>query len=171
VLLRSVWSLTTDVIDVMPGTFLVGVGAGLSLGPVSNLIMSAAAEQQEADASGVMNVAKSLGNSFGVAVIALLILVNTFVVLPSAVAHSYVGEAAPAWMGEAVGKWLATPESSVMQTAREQHDTLAMVINETISKAMQGTIDGLLVIVAAGFVCSLFLRPKATKGQMKKLGY
>ena len=72
------FNLYTQIIDIIPGTVVFGIGIGLLLSQLTNLTMSAAREDQETDASGFLNAFKNLGYSVGTALIGVLLLVSVF---------------------------------------------------------------------------------------------
>ena len=77
-LLSSVFSQSTQIVDIIPGTVIFGLGVGLLLSQLTNLTMSAVRRDQEIDASGFLNTAKNLGYSVGTALIGVLLLVGIF---------------------------------------------------------------------------------------------
>jgi hypothetical protein len=77
-LLRDVFSQSTQIVDIIPGTVIFGLGVGLLLSQLTNLTMSAVRKDQEIDASGFLNTAKNLGYSVGTALIGVILLVGVF---------------------------------------------------------------------------------------------
>lgn len=75
-ILGGVFNINTLPMDIVPGTIVFGIGVGFLLSQMTNLIMSAAREDQETDASGLFNAFKNLGYSIGTALIGVLLLVG-----------------------------------------------------------------------------------------------
>ncbi|MFQ5552968.1 MAG: MFS transporter [Thermoplasmata archaeon] len=71
---------------VLPGLFF-GVGTGLLLGPIVNLILSYVRQRQRNEASSARNANTQLGTSLGTAVVGSLLLVGFFVAVVDAVAE------------------------------------------------------------------------------------
>ncbi|MBI5680606.1 MAG: MFS transporter [Methanobacterium sp.] len=77
-ILGGVFNVNTQIIDIVPGTVVFGVGVGLLLSQLTNLTMSAVRSDQESDASGFLNAFKNLGYSVGTALIGVLLLLGIF---------------------------------------------------------------------------------------------
>jgi hypothetical protein len=86
--LSSVFSQSTQIVDIIPGTVIFGLGVGLLLSQLTNLTMSAVRRDQEIDASGFLNTAKNLGYSLGTALIGVILLVGIFNGLVAGIASS-----------------------------------------------------------------------------------
>jgi len=59
----------------MPGLFVYGLGIGLVVSQIVNLIMSAVTPRQTAEASGIASTLETLGSSVGTAVIGTILVV------------------------------------------------------------------------------------------------
>jgi MFS family permease len=62
-------------LGLLPGLFVFGLGTGLVVSQLVNLIMSAVTPQQTAEASGVTSTLETLGSSIGTAVIGTILVV------------------------------------------------------------------------------------------------
>jgi MFS family permease len=83
----SVISPTLGLADlVLPGLFF-GVGTGLLLGPIVNLILSYVRQRQRNEASSARNANTQLGTSLGTAIIGSLLLLGFFVAVVDEVAE------------------------------------------------------------------------------------
>jgi predicted MFS family arabinose efflux permease len=60
------------VVDVLPGTLAVGLGAGIAFNPILLAAMSDVAQEQAGLASGVVNTAFMMGGALGLAILASL---------------------------------------------------------------------------------------------------
>jgi sugar phosphate permease len=60
------------VVDVLPGTVLIGLGAGLSMPPLMTLAMSGVKPEDSGLASGLVNTTVQVGGAIGLAVLATL---------------------------------------------------------------------------------------------------
>jgi EmrB/QacA subfamily drug resistance transporter len=72
------FNLYTQIIDIIPGTVIFGIGIGFLLSQLTNLTMSAVRNDQETDAAGYFNAFKNLGYSIGTALIGVLLLLGIF---------------------------------------------------------------------------------------------
>ena len=77
-LLRNDFSMSTEITDLIPGFLVLGFGTGLLLSQLTNVTMSAASSEQEAEASGFLNTSKNLGYSLGTALIGVLLIMGVF---------------------------------------------------------------------------------------------
>jgi hypothetical protein len=162
ILLRSVFSLNTQIVDIFPGTILIGIGLGLSLGPLSNLILSAASEEQQADASGVLNTTTNLGESVGTAVIGVLLIVSIYAALGTAVQNAYPNQVTAQDVKAKLPAWIDTLKTTNVQVVKAEQNTTTQIVNTTISDAMRHAVDGISVFLFGGFVASLFIGHRKT---------
>jgi len=75
-------------VDLLPGMFLLGVGAGLVFPSLATLAMSSATESDSGLASGLLNTTAQVGGALGLAVLATLAASQTQSLLA-------LGESAP----------------------------------------------------------------------------
>jgi EmrB/QacA subfamily drug resistance transporter len=162
ILLRSVFSLNTQIVDIFPGTILIGIGLGLSLAPLSNLILSAASEEQQADASGVLNTTTNLGASVGTAVIGVLLIVSIYAALGTAVQNAYPNQVTAQDVKAKLPAWIDTLKTTNVQVVKAEQNTTTQIVNTTISDAMRHAVDGISVFLFGGFVASLFIGHRKT---------
>jgi hypothetical protein len=165
ILLRGVFSLDTQIVDLFPGTILIGVGLGLSLGPLNNLILSSGSDAQQADASGVLNTTTNFGNSLGTAIIGVLLLVSIYAALGPAVEKAYPDQVTAQDVKAQLPDWVHTLKTTNVQAAKAAENTTTQIVGETISVAMQHAVDGISVFLFAGFLVSLFIGPRRRAGQ------
>ncbi len=83
----SVISPTLSLVDLILPGLIFGIGTGLLLGPVVNLILSYVRTAQRNEASSARNANTQLGTSLGTAVIGSLLLVGFFVAFVDVVAE------------------------------------------------------------------------------------
>ena len=153
------FNLNTQIIDIIPGTVVFGVGIGFLLSQLTNLTMSAAREDQETDASGFLNAFKNLGYSVGTALIGVLLLVSVFGGLTTSLEASPISGNMTT---DQVQSSLVTYVEK-MQTTSPQNIPPSLVpevthiVDTTISSAMKQTFNVLALILLLGFITSLFL--------------
>lgn len=78
VLLRDMFTPTVNLVDLLPGLLLFGMGLGLLLSQITNMTLSSASEDQSSDASGVVNTMKQLGTSLGTAFVGVVLFAAVF---------------------------------------------------------------------------------------------
>jgi len=152
-LLRNVFSLNTQIIDILPGTILIGAGMGVSLGPLNNVILSSASKAKQADASGVLNTMTKLGTSLGAAVIGAVLIVSIYSTLGAAVQQAH-----PEYQtAREVKARVDSLKITDLQAIKAEQNTRTQIANEIISSAMQHAVDSISLFLFGGFVCSLFI--------------
>jgi MFS family permease len=60
---------TASTWDLVPGLFLIGIGAGMSIGQLFNFILAGVSMNEVGSASGVLEATQQLANALGVAVL------------------------------------------------------------------------------------------------------
>ena len=74
--LRDIFSLTTTVRDVLPGSVLFGVGLGIVLSQVTNITLSSIGNERQTDASGIYNTTRQVGSSLGTGIIGVVLAIG-----------------------------------------------------------------------------------------------
>jgi len=164
-LLRDVFSQSTQILDIIPGTVIFGIGVGLLLSQLTNLSMSAVRKDQEIDASGFLNTAKNLGYSVGTALIGVILLVGIFNGLVAGISTSTLvsntttqEQIQQNLYAYAQNMQTSTPPSIPQSLVPEAQ----RIVDSTISSAMHLTFVSLSLILLLGFVIVLFL-PRQVK--------
>lgn len=161
-ILGGSFNLYTQIVDIIPGTVVFGIGIGLLLSQLTNLTMSAARSDQETDAAGFLNAFKNLGYSMGTALIGVLLLLGIFGGLTTALDESNLSgnmttEEIESSLVSYVEKMQTTapediPPSMVPEVTR--------IVDSSISSAMKQTFNALTLILLLGFITSIFLPKK-----------
>ena len=164
-LLRDVFSQSTQIVDIIPGTVIFGIGVGLLLSQLTNLTMSAARKDQETDASGFLNTAKNLGYSVGTALIGAILLVGIFNGLVAGISSStLVNETTTQeQIQQNLYAYAQNMQTSAPPTIPQSFIPEAQrIVDSTISSGMHLTFVSLTLIMLLGFVIALFL-PRSAK--------
>lgn len=72
------FSTQTTILSMMPGILLLGIGMGLVFPHSANVIFAVARDDQQPDASGVMNTGINLGTALGTAVLGVILIIGGF---------------------------------------------------------------------------------------------
>ena len=163
-LLSSVFSQSTQIVDIIPGTVIFGLGVGLLLSQLTNLTMSAVRRDQEIDASGFLNTAKNLGYSVGTALIGVLLLVGIFDGLVSGISSSTL--VSNTTTQEQIQQNLYAYAQNMQTTApasipQSLIPEAQRIVDSPISSAMHLTFVALSLTLLLGFVIVLFLPRQA----------
>ncbi|MDY9922849.1 MFS transporter [Methanobacterium sp.] len=157
-ILGGVFNLNTQIIDLVPGTVVFGVGIGLLLSQLTNLTMSAAGDDQETDASGLLNCFKNLGYSLGTALIGVLLLLGIFGGLTSGIETSGVaGNMSTQQIQDGLMSYVEKMQTGTPPIPPELVPYSTQIINSSISSAMKQTFTVLSLILLLGFITSIFL--------------
>jgi MFS family permease len=76
--LSLTFSPHTTILDMMPGILLLGVGMGIVFPHSANVIFATARQDQQPDASGIMNTGINLGSAMGTAVLGVILILGGF---------------------------------------------------------------------------------------------
>lgn len=88
-------NLESTLWDLIPGISLITFGLGLVIPLDTDLIMSSAGEKKESEASGVANVANTLGSSMGTAIIGVILILGVFWGLQISIGEQFPGKYLP----------------------------------------------------------------------------
>ena len=167
-ILSSVFNLNTQIMDIIPGTIVFGIGIGLLLSQLTNLTMAAAGTHQETDASGFLNSFKNLGYSMGTALIGVLLLIGIFGGLTAGIESSNLAEnRTTSQIQDELINYVENMQTDTPQIPPELVPQATQIVDSAISSAMNRTFDVLGLIMILGFITSIFL-PK-TKKSLNKL--
>ena len=76
--LSLIFSPSTTVIDMIPGVLFLGIGMGIVFPHSANIIFATARQDQQPDASGILNTGINLGSSLGTAVLGVILILGSF---------------------------------------------------------------------------------------------
>ncbi|PAV04862.1 MFS transporter [Methanobacterium bryantii] len=76
--LSLIFSPFTTVMDMIPGVLFLGIGMGIVFPHSANIIFAAARQDQQPDASGILNTGINLGSSLGTAVLGVILILGSF---------------------------------------------------------------------------------------------
>ncbi len=162
-ILGGVFNIKTQPMDIVPGTIVFGIGVGFLLSQMTNLIMSAAREDQETDASGLFNAFKNLGYSIGTALIGVLLLVGISGGLATGIESSgLAGNMTTEQIQSSLFNYVEKMQTQPPQIPAELVPQATQIVEATISSAMKQTFNVLTLIIILGFITSIFI-PKARK--------
>ncbi len=161
-ILGGSFNLYTEIVDIVPGTVVFGMGIGLLLSQLTNLTMSAARSDQETDAAGFLNAFKNLGYSMGTAFIGALLLLGMFGGLTTAIDESSLSGN---MTNEEIESSLVNYVEKMQTTAPEDIPPsmvpeVTQIVDSSISSAMKQTFNALTLILLLGFITSIFLPSK-----------
>jgi Mn2+/Fe2+ NRAMP family transporter len=153
------FNLYTQIIDIIPGTVVFGIGVGFLLSQLTNLTMSAARDDQETDASGFLNAFKNLGYSMGTALIGVLLIVGIFGGLTASIESSSIsGNLTTEQIQDSLFNYVEKMQTTAPQNIPpELVPEATKIVDSTISSAMKQTFNALTLILLFGFVTSIFL--------------
>ncbi|MGF7118328.1 MFS transporter [Methanobacterium oryzae] len=162
-ILGGVFNVNTQVVDIIPGTVVFGIGVGFLLSQMTNLIMSAAKDDQETDASGLFNAFKNLGYSIGTALIGVLLLLGVFGGLATGIESSgLAGNMTTEQIQSSLFTYVEKMQTEPPQIPPELVPQATQIVESTISSAMRQTFNALTLILLLGFITSIFI-PKNRK--------
>jgi len=158
-IMGGVFNLDTQIIDIIPGTVVFGIGIGFLLSQLTNLTMSAARTDQETDASGFLNAFKNLGYSMGTALIGVLLLVGVFGGLTTSIGASDLsGNMTTAQVQDSIVNYVEKMQTTTPQDIPPNLvPEVTHIVDSALSSAMKQTFNILTLILLLGFITSIFL--------------
>lgn len=160
-ILSNTLNLESTLWDIIPGMTLIMFGLGLVIPLGTNLIMSSAAEKKESDASGVANVANTLGSSMGTALIGVILILGVFWGLQTSIQDQFPGKYSAQEINDNLPSWydqINKAPLSVLKTTRDP-DKMAVghIVDGTIRKSTSITFYCIAFIFFLGLISSFFL--------------
>ena len=158
-IMGGVFNLNTQIIDIIPGTVVFGIGIGFLLSQLTNLTMSAARSDQETDASGFLNAFKNLGYSMGTALIGVLLLVGVFGGLTTSISASDLStNMTTAQVQDSIVNYVEKMQTTAPQDIPPNLvPEITHIVDSALSSAMKQTFNILTLILLLGFITSIFL--------------
>jgi Arabinose efflux permease len=162
-ILGGVFNINTQIMDIVPGTVVFGIGVGLLLSQLTNLTMSAARDDQETGAAGFLNAFKNLGYSIGTALIGVLLLLGIFSGLTAEIQSSGLAENMTTEQVQgSLFNYVEKMQTTTPQIPQQLVPQAIQIVDSTISHAMKQTFNALTLILILGFITSIFM-PKNRK--------
>ena len=157
-ILGGVFNVNTQIIDIVPGTIVFGIGIGFLLSQLTNLTMSAARDDQETDAAGFLNAFKNLGYSVGTALIGVLLLLGVFGGLTTGIESSgLTGNMTTEQIHDSLFNYVEKMQTVAPQIPPELVPQATQIVESTISYSMKQTFNVLTLILILGFITSIFI--------------
>jgi EmrB/QacA subfamily drug resistance transporter len=157
-ILGGVFNANTQMWDIVPGSVIFGVGIGFLLSQLTNITMSAARDDQETDASGLLNCFKNLGYSVGTALIGVLLLLGIFGGLTTGIEATGVADnTTKDQIHDGLFNYMEKMQTGTPQIPSDLVPYAPQIIDSSISTAMKQTFNVLSLIMLLGFITSIFL--------------
>lgn len=157
------FDLNTTIWQLVPGTFLLGTGMGLSLPLSTDVILSSTKHEKHSDASGIISTASNFGSSIGTALVGTVLIIGLFSGMTTAVTEASPGNYSEEQIQHEVDGWLQKMSTSnVSELKSNESSTLSILVNKTVRTEMKTTFQFVSLIFFIGFIASLFIRPNKT---------
>lgn len=159
--LSNTLNLESTLWDIIPGMSLITFGLGLIIPLGTDLIMSSAGEKKESEASGVANVANTLGSSMGTAIIGVILILGVFWGLQTSIEEQFPGKYSAQEINDNLPTWydkINQVPPSVYKTTRDPDKIVAgRIVDGTIRKSTSITFYSIAFLFFLGLIASLFL--------------
>lgn len=162
------FNLDTTIGQLVPGTFFLGAGMGLSLPLSTDVTLSAVPLKKHSDASGLVSTFSNLGSSLGTTVVGIVLIMGLINGMTSAVSDTFPGQYTTEQIQPQVNGWLEKMSTSnVTELKANEQSTLSVLVNKTVSEEMKTTFQFVGLIFFTGFISSLFMRPHNSSKKLK----
>ena len=158
-LLRDDFSINTAIPDLILGSLVLGIGIGFLLSQLTNITMSAASGEQEAEASGFLNTSKNLGYSLGTALIGVILILGVFSGLTTSLSTSDLATGmSEEQVQESLVDYFQSMQTSPPQGIPEDKIPEATELVDTaLSSGMETAFIVLAILMLLGLTVSVFL--------------
>lgn len=158
-ILRFQFSMTANIIDLIPGIFIIGIGMGLCFTEASHLVMSSVKSNKRSDASGFMVSINNIGASLGTALVGVIFILSIFSGLYITLEKEYPNISG-SQLKQEIEPWIDNAKSSsIEQIGNLNKPEITRIVNESLLSSIKISFDFIALILAIGFFLSLFLRP------------
>jgi EmrB/QacA subfamily drug resistance transporter len=162
--LRFQFNLNTQIIDLIPGTLLLGMGLGLALPITGNIVLSSAGPDKQSDASGILSTSANLGSSMGTAIIGIILILGTINGIYMAVDQTFPNEFTKEEIKQNLILYTQKMKTTNITAIKNNQTSIAYtIVNKTISSAMKAAFDFVSIIFLIGFIISLYIKPLKRK--------
>ncbi len=171
-LLSNDFSRSTKITDLIPGFIVLGFGTGLLLSQLTNVTMSAASSEQEAEASGFLNTSKNLGYSLGTALIGVLLIMGVFHGLTTSLSTSSLAtdmteEQVETALVDYVQNMQTSPPEGIPE---DQVPEATALVDDALSTGMEISFMVLAVLMLLGMAVSFFMPKVKTERAAAEAG-
>ena len=147
--LSLIFSPFITVMDMIPGVLFLGIGMGIVFPHSANMIFAAARQDQQPDASGILNTGINLGSSLGTAVLGVILILGSFGALTG-------------------GSMYGLPASSshgLLEKVDSQGipDGTGITGDHQKANAMKNAFGVVTLLLIFGLICSLLIPQKPVK--------
>lgn len=158
-ILGNSFNIDTQIVDLVPGTVIFGIGIGFLLSQLTNLTISAARSDQKTDAAGFLNAFKNLGYSLGTSLIGVFLLIGVFNGLVISIDASGIsGNISQEQIKNNLINYVEKMQTINLQDVPpELIPEVNQIVNSTISSAMKQTFNALTLILILGSIISIFM--------------
>jgi hypothetical protein len=158
-LLRDDFSTNTEIPDLVLGSLVLGIGIGFLLSQLTNITMSAASGEQEAEASGFLNTSKNLGYSLGTALIGVILILGVFSGLTTSLSTSDLAAGmSEEQVQESLVDYFQSMQTSEPQGIPEENIPEATeLLDSALSSGMETAFIVLAILMLLGLAVSVFL--------------
>jgi len=158
--LRFQFNLHTQIIDIIPGTLLLGTGLGLALPITGNIVLSSAGADKQSDASGILSTSASLGTSLGTAIIGIILILGIINGIYIAVDQTFPNEFSKTQIKQNLTQYEQKMHTTNITALKSNETSIAyIIVNKTVGHAMQTAFDFVSIIFFIGFIMSLYIKP------------
>ena len=160
-LLKYNFGLNTNVVDLIPGLGVLGIGLGFVMSLTIDIALNGTDKEKESNASGFISTGQTLGTSIGTAIIGTILIVGAVGGLHDAINIYYPDQISNQEFHE--NSELYIQKLSHTNLSNHQDDEIAHIADITIHDAMKLVIDVTTIFLVIGLIATLVLNDKKKK--------
>jgi MFS transporter, DHA2 family, methylenomycin A resistance protein len=161
----------SKVVDLVPGFVLVGAGMGMVTGPTSAAAVAAVPEEDEGEASGVVNMGRYLGGSIGVAMTGALYLATGLSSLNERLGAENVGAREEARLDTVLSGAADTAREAVVSLPFSARADFTEAARNAAVDAFVAANRGMAIVALATAVVSLLLLRRPHRAERHHLAH
>ena len=147
-----------DMMDLIPGLFILGMGLGLATPNITNIILSSVDDKQLGEASGIHNTFINVGSSIGTVAIGLIFFIALYFNVAATLPVEYSVYQNQQALNHDIYSWVGKTLSPDMSTIMDNPKLFALTFNSD-SRGMQAAILASAILLFIGLLLSLFIKP------------
>lgn len=154
------FKLNVNMLDLIPGQFLLGVGLGFMMALASDVALFDVPAEGQNNASGIITTGETLGSSLGTAIIGIILILGVMGGISTAV-DTY----APDYSGDEQFHQEVYDYFQKLDTIEGQDSIVVNTADIIIQNAMATVMYGLAIVLAAMLIITLRIKNKNIKKQ------
>lgn len=156
IMLSTKFSVSTGLLDIVPGMLVLGGGLGLSIPLTADIVLNAVETRKQSDASGFISTSSNFSSSMGTAIIETIMIIGAISGFYAGVDEMYPG----AISYDEANLYFQSMRTSGVSDNDVLHDLkFQNIFDETVFSAMRYTMLVLAAVLGVALILNLVMKP------------